>query len=218
MGAETKLKPERTLFYDVDTQRDFMLPGGALYVSGSEKIMPMLKRLTDLARRRTIRRVCSTDRHFPGDRELVRNGGPWPDHCMDGTPGQRKVDETAAANPHPLPAREVGAEELETALRHGGELIIEKHDVDIVAGNANARRLLSRLARGYDHIVVYGVYTDVCVDHAINALLEQASIPYVVIDAIHEIDPGKAAAARERWRKAGVKTITCAELEDLLDP
>ena len=131
--------------------------------------------------------------------------------------GQRKVDETAPANPHPLPARKLGAEELEAALRHGGELIIEKHDVDVVAGNANARPLLSRLAREYEHIVVYGVYTDVCVDHAINALLEQATIPYVVVDAIHEIDPANAAAARERWRKAGVRTITCAELEDLLD-
>ncbi|MGO9062294.1 MAG: cysteine hydrolase family protein [Candidatus Binataceae bacterium] len=217
MNSQKKLPAERTLFYDVDTQRDFMLPGGALYVAGSEKILPVLKRITALARRRNIRRVCSMDRHFPHDRELARNGGRWPDHCMDGTPGQRKVDETEASNPHPLPAREIGGEELESALRHRGELIIEKQDVDVIAGNANARFLLSRLAREYDHIVIYGVYTDVCVDHAVNALLEAGKVPYVVVDAIHEIDPANAAAAQARWSQRGVKMVTHRELEDLLD-
>ena len=63
----------------------------------------------------------------------------------------------------------------------------------------------------------HGVYTDVCVDHAVNALLEHGRIPYVVIDAIHEIDPANAAAARERWSHLGVRTITCGELEESLD-
>jgi nicotinamidase/pyrazinamidase len=217
MDSQEKLRPERTLFYDVDTQRDFMLPGGALHVPGSENILPALKHLTDLARRRKIRRICSTDRHFPGDRELARNGGRWPDHCMDGTAGQRKVEETTPSNPHPLPAHRVDDNQLATALRHDGELIIEKQDVDVIAGNANARALLSRLAAQYDNVVVYGVYTDVCIDHAVNALLEHGRAPYVVIDAIHEIDLANASAARERWRKRGVKTITCGQLEALLD-
>lgn len=217
MNSQQKLVRERTLFYDVDTQRDFMLPGGALYVAANEKILPVLKLITELARRHQIRRICSMDRHFPQDRELARNGGPWPDHCMDGTQGQRKVDETAVDDPHPLPAREISGEELETALRHRGELIIEKQDVDVVAGNANARALLSRLAREYDHFVIYGVFTDVCVDHAVNALLEAGKVPYVVLDAIHEIDPANAAAARERWRQRRVKSITYRELVDLLD-
>ncbi len=217
MSHQNKLQPERTLFYDVDTQRDFILPGGALYVPGAEQIRPALKRVTELARRLGIRRICSMCRHFPGDRELLRNGGQWPDHCMDGTPGQRKVEETEVIDPYYLPAHEIGAAQLETALRHRGELVIEKQDVDVVAGNANARALLARLAHEYDHIVIYGVTTDVCVDNAVNAFLEQGRIPHVVIDAIHEIDPINAAAARARWSNAGAKTITCAELEDLLD-
>jgi nicotinamidase/pyrazinamidase len=217
MDSQKKFRSEKTLFYDVDTQRDFMLPGGALYAPGSEKLLPALKQLTELARRRKVRRLCSMDRHFRGDRELARNGGQWPDHCMDGTPGQRKVDETAVSDAHHLPAHEIDAAQLETALRHPGDLIIEKQDVDIVAGNANARALLSRLAREYDNIVIYGVFTDVCVDHAVNALLEHGRGPYVVIDAIHEIDPGNAAQTRQRWLKRGVKTVTRAELEILLD-
>jgi nicotinamidase-related amidase len=66
-------------------------------------------------------------------------------------------------------------------------------------------------------VVIYGVYTDVCVDHAVNALLEHGRVPWVVIDAIHEIDPANAAAVRERWRQRGVKTVTREQLEALLD-
>ena len=214
--SKNKMRPEKTLFYDVDTQRDFMLPGGALHVPGSEKILPVLKQMTEMARRHNIRRLCSTDRHFPTDRELRRNGGQWPDHCMDGTAGQRKVDETAPLNPHPLPNQPLSEEHLDAAIEHPGELIIEKQDVDVIAGNRHSGKLLSRLAQKYDDIVVYGVYTDVCVDYAVKALLERGCIPYVVTDAIHEIDPDNGAAARERWRKAGVKTLTVRELEQRL--
>jgi nicotinamidase/pyrazinamidase len=217
MNSPKRLRPEKTLFYDVDTQHDFMHEGGALYVPGSEKILPALKHLTHLARRHRIRRICSVDRHFPGDRELARNGGQWPDHCMDSTPGQRKVEETALSNPHALPAHPVDEERMQTALAHEGELIIEKQDVDVVAGNANAHSLLSCLTAEYEHVVVYGVYTDVCIDYAVNAVLEHGRIPYVVVDAIHEIDRANAIAARKRWRKRGVKTITRFELEVLLD-
>lgn len=217
MNSQEKMRPERTLFYDVDTQRDFIHPRGALHVPGSDEILPALKRLTELARRRGIRRLCSVDRHFPGDRELARNGGPWPDHCMDGTPGQLKVDETALTDHTAIPSHQIDDTQLEAALRSGKELLIEKQDVDVAAGNANTSFLLARISRSYENIVVYGVYTDVCVDHAVNALLQAGAQPYVVVDAIHDIDPDKAAAARERWSRRGVKSITTRELHDLID-
>ena len=217
MKHRKKMRPERTLFYDVDTQRDFMLPGGALYVPGAETILPTLKWMTGLARRLGIRRICSMCRHFPGDRELLRNGGQWPDHCMDGTAGQRKVDETQAVDPYYLPIHEVGSTELEAALSHRGDLIIEKNDVNVLAGNANARPFFARLGREYDNIVIYGVTSDVCVDYAVKAFLEQGRIPHVVIDAIRAIDPGNAAAALARWSEVGVATTTCAEIEGFLD-
>jgi nicotinamidase/pyrazinamidase len=217
MNSQTKLRPERTLFYDVDTQRDFMLAGGALHVPGSETILPALRQLTELARRRNIRRLCSVDRHFESDRELSRNGGPWPDHCMDGTPGQQKVSEAALLNPCAIPSHRIDDRLLDEVVQSGRELLIEKQDVNVVAGNANSLSLLARLTSKYDQVVVYGVYTDVCVDYAVQALLDQGAAPYVVVDAIHDIDPDKAAAARQRWSRRGVKTVTLQQLKDLLD-
>ena len=33
------------IFWEVDVQADFMLPGGKLYVSGAEKILPNIRKL-----------------------------------------------------------------------------------------------------------------------------------------------------------------------------
>ena len=42
------------IFWEVDVQADFMLPGGKLYVPGAEKLLPHIRKLTDAARRREV--------------------------------------------------------------------------------------------------------------------------------------------------------------------
>ncbi|MBU3912918.1 MAG: cysteine hydrolase [Nanoarchaeota archaeon] len=88
------------VFWDVDTQYDFMKKEGALYVPDAELIRPNLKLLTDFAREKGIPIVGSVDRHFGNleykerEGELRRWGGPFPDHCMNHTAGQDKIWET----------------------------------------------------------------------------------------------------------------------------
>lgn len=55
------------LFWDVDTQKDFLLPGGRLYVSGAEKIIPNLHELTVWAGARQVPIISSACAHQPGD-------------------------------------------------------------------------------------------------------------------------------------------------------
>jgi len=93
------MKNDQTIFYDIDTQRDFILPDGKLHVAGGELIVPKLKALTDLAHDQKVRIVCSVDCHVPGDPMLKSWGGPYPDHCLAGTPGAEKIDETRPLNP-----------------------------------------------------------------------------------------------------------------------
>jgi nicotinamidase/pyrazinamidase len=205
------MKPDTTLFYDVDTQRDFILPGGKLYVPGTESIIPALAEITQLARSNGIRVVCSVDRHFPGDRELKRNGGKYDDHCMDGTEGQKKIDETAPLNPLYIPNRALSKAELEAAIEHRGEIIFEKQEFDVFIGNQHARAILRMLLQPYKDIIVYGVFTEVCVDRAVMGLVGLGPQVHVVADAIADIGED-APATRARWRSAGVEFITLAQL------
>jgi nicotinamidase/pyrazinamidase len=210
------MRSETTLFYDVDTQHDFLVPGGALHVASALKVLPALAEATALARRKNIRIVASACRHFPGDAELQRNGGPYPDHCMDGTPGQLKVDETAPLNPFYIENRELSEDEFTRALAHRGEIVIEKQDIDIFKGNRNAYRLFDELARRYDDIVVYGVCMDICVDNAVNGFLRFGAKVTVIADAIAALDEAEGEACCRSWREAGVELITIAELRERL--
>ncbi|HLH77460.1 MAG TPA: isochorismatase family protein [Candidatus Binataceae bacterium] len=211
-----QLAPNRIFFYDVDTQRDFLLPGGALYVTGAERIVPALERLTLLARRLHIRRLCSTDRHFAGDAELKRNGGDWPDHCMDGTPGQLKVEQTAPIHPSILPNEPIEEARFKQILEADGDLVIEKQDVDLLRGNRYAQRTLEWLVRRYDQAIVYGVFTEICVDRAVQALLLCGHRPLVVNDAIYPVNARAAQGVLARWQQAEIKVLSIAQLESRL--
>ena len=80
----------RLVFVDIDTQRDFLDPAGALYVPGAQAILGCLERLTNHARTHAIPVLASACAHEPGDAEL-RQFRP---HCMVGTAGQARVDAT----------------------------------------------------------------------------------------------------------------------------
>ncbi|TMA43349.1 MAG: cysteine hydrolase, partial [Deltaproteobacteria bacterium] len=190
-----------TVFYDGDTQRDFLEPDGALYVPAAAPIIPNLARLTRLARAGTprIRVIGTVCRHFPGDAELTPNGGPYPPHCMDGTPGQRKIDATAPVAPRWIENRPYAPGELEDLLR-GEELFIEKQDVDQLVGNRNTAAVLPRLLDGVEDVVIYGVVTEICIDRAVRALLGRGPRLHVVRDAIAPLDEARGRECEARWR------------------
>jgi nicotinamidase/pyrazinamidase len=206
------MDPATALFYDTDTQRDFILPGGNLYVPGAESILPRLEELTRLARQKGIAVAGSVDRHFPYDAELQPNGGAYPEHCMAGTEGQKKVAATLPQRPVWIENRDYTETELKALLQQGGEIYIEKQDVDLFVGNRNAAYVLDTLLQGKEDVVVYGVVTEICVDLALAALKERAVRLHVPVDAIAALSEEKGKEAMEKWRHWGVRLTTVAEV------
>ena len=209
------MKAETALFYDADTQRDFIMPDGRLSIPGADRVIPKLAAITNLARRLNARIVASTDRHRPGDPELQRNGGQYPDHCMDGTPGQKKIDATAPLDPMYITSAELSEAGVEAAIRHNGELVFEKQLFDVFAGNRNAETILRRLLQRYTDVVVYGVYTEVCVADAVRGLLKLGRKIHLVTDATADIG-AEGNRYRMQWRTQGVDLLTVAQSQSQL--
>jgi nicotinamidase-related amidase len=203
------------LFWDVDTQYDFMHADGKLYVPGSEAIIPVLRRLTQHAHKHGIRILASADDHLPGHRELSATpdwNTTFPEHCMRGTPGQRKIPETHLRAPLIIEPEPVEPTELAARVRNcDGDLLFHKHWFDVFT-NPNLLPVLDALAPSA--IVLYGVALDVCDKYAIEGLLRhRPDIPLsLVTDATRAIHPDQSPALLAAWAGRGVRLTTSDEV------
>lgn len=187
------------IFWDVDTQLDFLSPQGKLYVAGAETILPNLERLTRWAADHRVLIVASACAHHSDDTEFR----DWPPHCLAGTEGQRKVPETVLPHHCVLPNRSVPLpEDLPTYQ----QIVIEKQALDVFT-NPNAENLLALLRPQV--VVLYGVVTEFCVSLAARHLLERGLAVRLVQDAVASIDEGKARSFLDEFRtRGGVLTTT----------
>ncbi|MEM4390126.1 MAG: cysteine hydrolase family protein [Candidatus Micrarchaeia archaeon] len=197
----------KVAFFDVDTQEDFINPRGALYVKGSERLEGNFRRLVVFARQHGIPLFGSVDTHY-GDEahrqkeqnELKRWGGPFPDHCIKGTPGHQKIAATKPHNPIYVADTEPLEEERVRALRRSTEVYFEKI-VYSCFDNPYARPVLE----AFDEFVVFGVATDYCVKATALGLREMGKKVIVVSDAIAPVDEAGGEKAIAEMTKAGVE-------------
>jgi nicotinamidase/pyrazinamidase len=195
------------ILWDVDTQVDFMLPDGKLYVPGAEETAPAMRRLVEAVRAKGLVHVASADDHELTDDEI--SDAPdfartYPPHCLRGTRGARKIPETEQADPVPITLTALPERYLE-----GREFLLLKKSFDVFT-NPNTDRLLERLDP--DEIVLFGVATDVCDDAAIRGFLERGRKVRFVEDAARGLDESRVAACTAEWRGAGVEFTTVDEV------
>lgn len=205
----------QVIFWDVDTQYDFMKADGKLYVPDAEHIIPNLKRLTDYAHGHGIRIIASADDHAPGHRELSETPNfkdTFPPHCMHGTTGQKKIPETALREPLVIePAREDPARLAERVRTHRGDILFHKHEFDVFT-NPNVLPVVDALAP--EDVVLYGVALDVCDRYAIEGFLEhRPNIRlFAVTDAMKPIDRDAAEQMLREWGDEGVRLVKTSEV------
>jgi len=193
------------VFVDVDTQADFILPGGRLYVPGAEKLLPTLARLRDFAEQHEIPVLASTDAHPTDAREFEQ----WPPHCVRGTAGQLKVPESLVRRYMVVP-QERQAPLTDEELSRYRQWIFEKDDLDMFT-NPQADDLVRRLDAA--QYVVYGVATEYCVRLAAKGLLERKLPVTLLVDAIRGINPEDGQAVLRELEADGAKL---AETEEIL--
>lgn len=187
------------IFWEVDTQADFMLPGGKLYVPGAEKIIPNLKRLVDAARQGRVLLVSDACQHTPDDPEFAA----FPPHCVRGTPGARIVPEALADRYLTVPSDPGFV--LPDDLFSYQQIVIEKQTLDVFK-NPLADQIVNRLPKDA-HYFVFGVVTEYCVRLATKGLLERRRKVSVVQDAIETLKQDEGRRACRELRSLGADFV-----------
>ncbi|HWR49722.1 MAG TPA: isochorismatase family cysteine hydrolase [Bryobacteraceae bacterium] len=190
----------KTVFFDIDTQIDFLYPAGALYVPGAERLLPQFAELNRFAEQQGITVISTTDAHAENDPEFKR----WPAHCVAGTAGQHKPESTLLAKRTVVPTTP-GKYDVSGAQ----QIIIEKQELDAFT-NPNLRPLLDELAA--DRYVVYGVVTEFCVRCVAMGLLRTGKRVEIVSDAIETLDEDHASRTLGEFTSARGKLTTVDEV------
>jgi nicotinamidase/pyrazinamidase len=190
----------KTVFFDVDTQYDFMYPAGALYVTAAEKLIPAIKQLNRYAAGQGVLVISSVDAHAENDPEFNH----WPPHCVAGTLGQQKAQGTLLDKRVVVPNRPV-----DLNFEGAQQIILEKQTLDVFQ-NVNIGNLLGRL--NADRFIVYGVVTEYCVRCAASGLLRTGREVVVVTDAVQTLNEPQAREFFSEFRNGGGKLGNVSEV------
>jgi len=188
------------IFWEVDTQADFMLPGGKLYVPGAERLLPNIRKLTDAARQDRVFLVSHGCYHMSNDPEFKT----FPPHCIKGTPGSAYVPEALTDKVVTVPNEAAAA--LPHDLAPYQQILLEKQTLDIFESR-HADELVKRLPDDAEFIV-FGVVTEYCVRFAAKGLLERGRRVSVVQDAIETLNAQDGERTAGELRVLGAKFIT----------
>jgi nicotinamidase/pyrazinamidase len=189
-----------TVFFDVDTQIDFMYPAGALYVPGAETLVESIGALNRHAASQGWIVISDMDAHSEDDPEFK----VWPHHCVPGTTGQQKAAAT-------LLEKRVTIPNGPCDLRIGGaqQILLEKQTIDCFT-NRHLPELLERL--NAERYVVYGVVTEICVKCAAFGLLKTGRRVEIVMDAVRSLNDEASAKMLADFQAAGGVLTTMAHV------
>lgn len=179
----------------VDMQNDF-LPGGALPVSGSDSIMPVINAYIAKFQQHGRSIYATRDWHPPDHGSFLGQGGPWPAHCIAGSKGAEFA--TALRLPEAAPIVSTG-----TAKELDGYSAFVNTDFQ------------ARLERdGIQRLFVCGVATDYCVLQTVLDALRLGFRAIVLVDAIRAVDvePEDGANALKTMLGKGAQILTLDKL------
>ena len=188
------------ILWEVDTQADFMLPGGKLYVPGAERLLPNIRLLTDTARRGQVFLVSHGCVHPINDPEFAQ----FPPHCVEGSDGAKFVPEALTEKVAVVPNRE--SAKLPEDLSRFQQILLEKQTLDIFQSR-HAASLLERLSQNAE-IAVFGVVTEYCVAFAAKGLLERGRRVCIVRDAIETLNPEEGRKKLNELQSMGAALVS----------
>lgn len=183
----------------VDVQNDFC-PGGALPVAEGDAVVPVLNRYIERASAAGMPIYASRDWHPAQTRHFAAYGGPWPPHCVQGTPGAAfhpglRLPPDATVVSKGMSAEDVGYSMMEARLPDGRDLLTALRQA------------------GITRLHVGGLATDYCVRATVLDALRDGFETLLLVDAVRAVDvtPGDGERALGEMLAAGAKPQTLNE-------
>lgn len=167
----------------VDFQNDFTPPDGAIPVPNGDEIAARLNELAGSGRFDLV--VATRDWHPPDHGSFEAQGGPWPEHCVQGSPG---------AELHPA----LDTEHVDIVFDKGQDPETEGYSA--FEGGELAELLRER---EIDSVAVTGLATDYCVKNTARDALRHGFAVTVHAGAARGVDPGDTERALAELREAG---------------
>ncbi|MFO1433703.1 MAG: nicotinamidase [Candidatus Competibacteraceae bacterium] len=195
MSGDSHPQPGDALLI-VDVQNDF-LPGGSLAVAAGDRVVGVLNDYSALFLRQGLPIYATRDWHTPDHCSFKAQGGPWPSHCVAGSPGAEFAPDLR------LPA--------------GGVTIISKgtrRDKDAYSG-FEGTDLAERLrSAGVRRLFIGGLATDYCVLNTVRDALRGGFAVRLLMDAIRAVNvqPDDGAKAIAEMSRQGAVPVTLAEV------
>jgi nicotinamidase-related amidase len=173
----------------VDFQNDFTPPDGALAVPDGDAIADRINELAGSGEFDVV--VATRDWHPPEHGSFAERGGPWPVHCVAGTPG---------AQLHPALDASLVDETIDKGQDPGTEGYSGFEDTRL-------EELLRE--RGIDEVTVVGLATDYCVKNTALDALRAGFQVTVDTNAVRGVDvrPGDSERALDELREAGAALV-----------
>jgi len=206
---------EDIVFWDVDTQFDFMQPTGKLYVPGAETIMSKVSDVRRFALENGYSIVADIDWHSRDNKEISETPDfkeTFPPHCMAGEPGGERVGFLGD-----VPIEYIEIDEMDTGAiralirKEQFHIVIRKNSLDVF-DNPNTDKLVELIKP--KRVIVFGVALDFCVYYVVQGLSKFSDIKLCLLkDAVKGLEVRPEQEILDEFRRMGVEITELAALE-----
>jgi nicotinamidase/pyrazinamidase len=206
---------KKTIFWDVDTQFDFMKPEGALYVPGAETIIDKISEVRRFALDNGYSMLADVDWHSMDNPEISEHPDmktTFPPHCMAGQPGTERVGYLGKVPIDYVDINEVDLAELRKLVKKDQfHIVIRKQSLNVF-DNPNTHKIVDLV--NPRHAIVFGVALDCCVYYVTTELAKHKRLKVSLLqDATKGLQTRPDEQVYEELRQRGVEITTFDEIK-----
>ncbi len=209
---------KKTVFWDVDTQFDFMKPEGALYAPGAEDLIDRISAIRRFALEHGYSMLADVDWHSWENPEISEHPDmktTFPPHCMVGTPGAERVGYLGEV---PIDYVEIDEVDLDTVRqlvqKDQFHIVIRKHSLNVF-DNPKTHQLVDLVDP--EHIVAFGVALDCCVYYVLTELSKHQGVRLSLLqDGTKGLGTRPEEEVYEELRQRGVQITTFDQIREKL--